>query len=117
MQGSSSGIPTVQAPSISAALSTSNATAATQQTATPTQGSGNTQPSVIIVEVLGYGGGDGEQQTPNVRPSRKREDTQNYDPANPVRILGNGPMSAQESRMLTDQERKELGQGAEAGRI
>jgi hypothetical protein len=37
VQGTSSGIPTVQAPSISAALSTSNATAATQQTATPAQ--------------------------------------------------------------------------------
>ncbi|MBB5045898.1 filamentous hemagglutinin family protein [Rhodopseudomonas rhenobacensis] len=116
VQGKSTGIPTVQAPNISASLAASNATAATQQTAVPAQG-GNDRPSVIIVEVLGYGGGDGQQQTPDERPSRKREDTRNYDPANSVRILGNGPVSAQESRMLTEQERKELGEGADARRM
>ncbi|UZE50521.1 filamentous hemagglutinin family protein [Rhodopseudomonas sp. P2A-2r] len=62
VQGSSSGVPTVQAPSISAALSTSNATAATQQTTTPAPAANN-NPSVIIVEVLGYGGGEGQAPT------------------------------------------------------
>jgi hypothetical protein len=40
----------------------SNATTATQQAASPTQAKSDS-PSVIIVEVLGYGGGtDGEEQ-------------------------------------------------------
>ena len=111
VQGSSSGIPTVQAPSITAALSTSNATAATQQAATPTQGSGNVQPSVIIVEVLGYGGGD-DQPSPDKRSNGNRRSTRDYDPTSPVRVLGSGPVSPRESRMMTDQERKELEDGA-----
>ncbi|WP_455153258.1 filamentous haemagglutinin family protein [Bradyrhizobium cenepequi] len=118
VQGASTGIPTVQAPNISAALSTSNATAATQQTTAPNPGSGNERPSVIIVEFLGYGGGgDGEERAPKERSDRKRQDTQNYDPTNPLRILGNGPVSARESNLITDQERKELEDGAEARRM
>ncbi len=116
VQGTSTDIPTVQAPSIAAALSSSNATAATQQTATPNQGSGNERPSVIIVEVLGYGGG-GEEKQPDERSTWKREETQNYDPTNPVRILGNGPVTEQESRMMTNQERKELDEGSEQRRM
>lgn len=104
VQGTSSGIPTVQAPSISAALSTSNATAATQQTTTPTQG-GNAQPSVIIVEVLGYGGGDDGEQ-----PARKRErdDKQTYNEAAPVRIVGYGPISSSDTKDLTAEEKRAL---------
>lgn len=115
VQGTTSGIPTVQAPNIAAALSTSNATAATQQTATP-QATGNERPSVIIVEVLGYGGG-GEEREPDDRSRLKREGTHDYDPTNPVRILGNGPVTAQESRMMTDRERKELDAGPEPRRM
>jgi hypothetical protein len=114
VQGTSSGIPTVQAPSISAGLSTQNATAATQQTATPTQG-GNSQPSVIIVEVLGYGGG-GESGQPDVRNDRRQQGTQNYDPTNPVQVIGNGPITEQESRMMTEPERKALNESAELKR-
>ncbi|WP_210302435.1 filamentous haemagglutinin family protein [Rhodoblastus sphagnicola] len=75
VQGKSTGVPTVQAPNISASLAASNATAATQQTAAPNAGSGNDRPSVIIVEVLGYGGGDGEprQQEDKRRNDRERQ--------------------------------------------
>jgi filamentous hemagglutinin family protein len=105
VQGTSTGIPTVQAPSIAAALSTSNATAATQQTATPNQGSGNERPSVIIVEVLGYGGGtDGEQ------PAKKREDVQKqtYNPSAPVRVVGYGPVRSSDTGDLTEEEKRAL---------
>jgi hypothetical protein len=49
-KGTSMGLPTVQMPGTSAALSNSNASAATRQTARPIQGNGNAYPSVIIVE-------------------------------------------------------------------
>jgi hypothetical protein len=68
VQGTSSGIPTVQTPNISAALSTSNATAATQQAAAPAQ-TNNDRPSVIIVEVLGYGGGNGDSAPDDEYPA------------------------------------------------
>jgi len=108
VQGTSSGIPTVQAPSIAAALSTSNAAAATQQTATP-QTSANAQPSVIIVEVLGYGGGNGgsDDETPDER-RRPRATEDRYDPGSAIRMLGNGDLSDDQRRKLTMDEREKL---------
>lgn len=109
VQGTSAGIPTVQAPNISAALSSSNATAATQQTATPNQGSGNAQPSVIIVEVLGYGGGDGQPRNDeNDDDRRRRTDQQGYDPNSAVRAVGNGRLTDDQRSQLTARERDNL---------
>jgi hypothetical protein len=102
VQGSSSGIPTVQAPSISASLSSSNATAATQQTAQPSQ-SANAQPSVIIVEVLGYGGGENDEEQ-----SRKRETRSKYDPNSAFQLIGNGPLTPQQRSELTSAEQARL---------
>ncbi|UZE50957.1 filamentous hemagglutinin family protein [Rhodopseudomonas sp. P2A-2r] len=107
VQGTSSGIPTVQAPSISAALSTSNATAATQQTATPTQGSGNTQPSVIIVEVLGYGGGNGGGSEEEGRQQQPRRDERSYNPSGNLQMVGNGRLNEQQQKALTEAEQRE----------
>uniref|UniRef100_Q07N99 Filamentous haemagglutinin family outer membrane protein n=1 Tax=Rhodopseudomonas palustris (strain BisA53) TaxID=316055 RepID=Q07N99_RHOP5 len=109
VQGTSAGIPTVQPPSISAALSTSNATAATQQTAMPTQAGGNAQPSVIIVEVLGYGGGDGATEGAAPRDQRRRRSSEDqYDPASAIHMLGNGAVSDEQRRRLTKEERDRL---------
>ena len=117
VQGTSSGIPTVQAPSISAALSTSNATAASQQTATPNQGAGNTQPSVIIVEVLGYGGGssDHDERRSNRSDTSRRQSS--YDPADSVRVLGNGQFTREQIRDLTDEERSKLSDASGNGSL
>ena len=109
VQGTSSGIPTVQAPSISAALSTSNATAANQQTATPTQ-SANAQPSVIIVEVLGYGGGEERPQQDRQKEDeqRKRTEQRAYDPNSAFRAVGNGRLTEEQRSKLTERERESL---------
>jgi len=103
VQGTSAGIPTVQAPSISSALSTSNAAAATQQTTAPTQ-SANTQPSVIIVEVLGYGGGGGSNESDEKQ--KPAPDRQTYNPAAPVRVVGFGPLKPADTKNLTEEERE-----------
>jgi hypothetical protein len=105
VQGTSSGIPTVQAPSISAALSTSNATAATQQTTAANQGSGNERPSVIIVEVLGYGGGDGDDRGTTTPRKRDNEQTRSNDDTGSVRVIGSGPITQDQLQALTDQEK------------
>jgi hypothetical protein len=111
VQGSSSGIPTVQAPSVTAALSTSNATAATQQTSTPAPAANN-NPSVIIVEVLGYGGGaGGPGGTEGAAPGdqrRRRSSEDQYDPNSAIHMLGNGPVSDEQRRRLTKEERDRL---------
>ncbi|UGV28980.1 filamentous hemagglutinin N-terminal domain-containing protein [Rhodopseudomonas boonkerdii] len=114
VQGTATGIPTVQAPSISSALSSSNATAATQQTTPPTQ-SGNAQPSVIIVEVLGYGGGGGTES--DEEKQRQRDERRGalvppvrsvYNERSAVQIAGYGVLSEAEARVLTKEEQAAL---------
>jgi hypothetical protein len=105
-QGTTTGIPTVQAPNISTALATSNATAATQQTGLPAQTNNNDRPSIIIVEVLGYGGG-GEDANPTEEKGRRaRERTQN--PDSPVQVVGAGYLDQGAINQLTSEERKRL---------
>ena len=108
VQGTSTGIPTVQAPSISAALSTSNATTASQQTATPNQGAGSAQPSVIIVEVLGYGGGEAPKPSDDddKRGSQRSERSYNHDSA--FQVVGVGELNEAEMRGLSETERRQL---------
>jgi hypothetical protein len=63
VQGSSSGIPTVSVPNIGAMTSGSNTAGAAVRTADAPTASGNQdRASVFIVEVTGYGGGDGQNQ-------------------------------------------------------
>ena len=62
-QGNTTGVPQIQAPNIGGLTEASNtAGAAAQQAATPEQAARNAQPSVIIVEVLGFGGGEGRRR-------------------------------------------------------
>ncbi|WPO40258.1 hypothetical protein [Tardiphaga sp. 42S5] len=107
VQGSSSGIPTVQAPSITAALSSSNATAATQQTATPTQTTTN-NPSVIIVEVLGYGGGEGSTPADSEDLKRSKRSERSYDHNSAFQVVGVGELNETEKQNLSMSERQSL---------
>jgi hypothetical protein len=76
VQGTTTGIPTAPAPNISGALTASNTSAATQQATLPAQSNNNDRPSIIIVEVLGYGGGSGED-TPQNEEERRRPRSDN----------------------------------------
>jgi hypothetical protein len=117
VQGTSAGIPTVQAPNIGGLTEASNtAGAAAQQAMTPGGGSGNAQPSIIIVEVLGFGGGDapGSQDNQGRKDNERRSDLANpystakYDASSAVQILGSGNLTNDESKYLTLDERRQL---------
>ena len=111
VQGTTTGIPTVQGPPVGALTAASNAGAATQQAAGPPQTSSNGQPSVIIVEVLGYGGCSGDD-SPEDKQRKTNErsslEPQRYDPRSKFQVIGNGELTDEEKSKLTEQERNHL---------
>ncbi|GKQ52146.1 filamentous haemagglutinin family protein [Bradyrhizobium sp. Ce-3] len=62
--GTVTGLAFTPTPSTTLAAVTTNATAATQQAGQPAPSKPNDQPSIVIVEVLGYGGSGGDDATP-----------------------------------------------------
>lgn len=107
VQGVTVGIPTVAVPNVSAALTANNTTGAMQQAATPTQPEGGDRPSIILVEFLGFGGGDGSDE-PTGKRKTPPDERRSYNPADPVKVVGYGPLTETDLRGLTDEEKHRL---------
>ncbi|WP_375787154.1 filamentous hemagglutinin family protein [Bradyrhizobium sp. Pha-3] len=97
VQGTSTGIPTVQGPPVAALTSASNTTAASQQAAAPPP-KNNDQPSIVIVEVLGYGGGDGSPPQGQPEQQRKPREKQSYNENSAFQVIGLGDATGSSGR-------------------
>jgi hypothetical protein len=66
-------------------------------------------PSIITVEVIGYGGGNGTPHQDN-RPEqqRNRDDRQSYNPNSAFQIVGAGRLTETQKSRLTEEERRKF---------
>jgi hypothetical protein len=113
------GLPQVAAPNVGGILQGGAAAAQGQQTEGPKQDA-REQPSIIIVEVIGYGGGDpNEQPCPDGRPrvngaclqpqqTQRGAAYRGQDPSIPVKIVGAGRLTALQKQSLTEAQNRDL---------
>ncbi|MBV9239784.1 MAG: hypothetical protein JOZ94_28435, partial [Xanthobacteraceae bacterium] len=90
-----------------------NTTAATQQAQLPAQSSKNTQTSIMIVEIIGYGGGSGDDSRPQPQDEQRKKNekqSSSYDPNSAFHVVGNGKLNEEQIKHLTDREKSKLDQ-------
>ncbi len=117
VSGEVKGLPQKEAPLTALKLDTGDSSqkAVADAAKDATQSGKSQQASIIIVEVLGYGGGDGgnapgnkdEQEQPR-RGNVNEQRTQNPDSA--YQVLGAGQMTAEEARQMIAERRRATGQ-------
>jgi len=94
------------------ALTTGNnqAGASAQQATAPTQSQNNDRPSIIMVEILGFGGGGAgdESQQPEEPQRRRNDDRRSYNINSRLQVIGLGALNDDQKRQLTDSEQRRL---------
>ncbi|MCA6109656.1 filamentous haemagglutinin family protein [Bradyrhizobium cenepequi] len=109
-QGNTTGVPTIQAPNIGGLTEASNTAGAAQQVAKPVQAGAAEQPSIIIVEFLGFGGESGDMPSESQDNRRRRiQDQRTYNVNSPYQVLGVGPLTDDQLSSLAAERRASIG--------
>jgi filamentous hemagglutinin family protein len=128
VQGTVTGLQTAAAPNVGALTSASNAAGQTAATAMNAANQGRNRPalqdlpSIITVEVVGYGGGDngapsrnGGSEDRERNKDRKKSGDQGlnervspYSTRSAVQVLGSGALTSEERQYLTEAEKQRL---------
>ncbi|PKU21539.1 filamentous haemagglutinin family protein [Telmatospirillum siberiense] len=118
--GTATGVPVAVAPTVNLGALSASAAAGTDAAAADAASRSSRQtgpratdlPSIITIEVIGYGGGatDEPGQPQEDRNRRARDRQSRYDAADPVRVVGYGPLTPTEVSGLTEEERRKLAQ-------
>ncbi|MBY6242346.1 filamentous haemagglutinin family protein [Methylosinus sp. Sm6] len=112
VQGTAVGLQaSVSGPNVGALTAASNTSAAATKVDRPSAGSdANDKPSIILVEVIGYGGGEvGPSDDPSGEERRgRRRDQRSYDTNGAVQILGHGDLTDRERQYLNKDEKERL---------
>jgi hypothetical protein len=123
VEGKTTGVPTVPVPNVTGLTAADNTAGAGTKTAAPTTTDPQQdRPSIIIVEVTGYGGGDvnpssppanrGDNDADEAGRNRKKpkpiDDRRSYNPNGNVRVLGYDMLGESEMIGLTDKEKQAI---------
>ena len=107
--GKTTGIPTIPVPDAGKLTSASNTAGAAQKSAEVPQQKPDDRPSIIIVDILGYGGGNSDDGAQPEKMNRRDNTGQHsYNTNGAVQILGHGELTEQEKQFLNEDERRRL---------
>jgi hypothetical protein len=106
VQGTTSGLPTVQGPPVAALTAANDTAGAAAKPATPTRPDDTDRPSVIFVEFVGFGGGDAPSDSENGRRRNGDEDRRTQNLNSPYQVLGAGEITTDEARSMIAERRK-----------
>jgi hypothetical protein len=108
--GTATGVPTIQPPPVAALTSANNTAGAAQQAAPPAPATGKDKPSIIILEFLGFGGGDGIENQGQQKNDKGRKALEEHscNANSNVQIIGYSTLNDSEMLDLTEEEKRAI---------